>query len=149
MNPRLVMRRGFFDPSLVKDGVLLIAGRWPAVCFALLEFCVRVSRTALQSCPTPGLRGRLFHGRLLHSASASTSPELSGFGPSPAEWLARSFPRLLERHRSNLCNAARDRTEQTVIRVCMSNRIVADAVQQKEALVNREEGLLFSKLAIC
>ena len=92
-NPAPYRGRDFLNPTLLKRGVLFL------------------SRAALQSCPTPGLRGRLIHGRLLHSASASTSPGLSGFGPSPAEWLARSFARLLERRRSNLCNATRDRTK--------------------------------------
>ena len=158
-NPAL-QKAGFFESTLRYEAgffLLPVVGRWFAPrCWslvqngsALLEFTVRVSRAALQSCPTPGLRGRLIHGRLLHSASASTLPELSGFGPSLAEWLARSFPRLLEHRRSKLCNAARDRTEQTISGWHMSNKKVADAVQQKESLVNREERFLFTKLAIC
>lgn len=142
------MRRDFLNPALQKAGYPILSELGAGWLRAGGDYC-EVSRAALQSCLTPGLRGRLIHGRLLHSASASTSPELSCFGPSHAEWLARSFPRLLERRRSNLCNAARDGTEQTISGWHMGNTKVVDAVQQKESLVNREERFLFTKLAIC
>lgn len=48
------------------------------------------------------LRERFAHTRLFHSAHASTSPESSGYGPSPAEWLVCSLSRLLAMsHESN------------------------------------------------
>ena len=149
------------NPRFVRGGVFLlpVVGRWFAPrCWslvqngsALLEFTAGVSRTTLQSCPTPGLRGRLIHGHRICVASRSTriQPHSRYSVPTRATRLARSFPRLLERRRSNLCNAARDGTEQTISGWHMGNTKVVDAVQQKESLVNREERFLFTKLAIC
>lgn len=62
----------------------------------------------LQSCPVPGLRGWLIHGRFICVASQSTrnQPHSRYSVLSRATQLARLFAHLLERHRSNLCSTA-------------------------------------------
>ena len=63
---------------------------------------------------------RTAHSRVLYLrcfAVLSYATAFAVLGPVSGNAATRSFPRLLERRRSNLCNAARDRTKQAVIKV--------------------------------
>ena len=59
----------------------------------------------LQSCPMPGLRGRLIRSRVISLCCRGHSwlAACAALDPPLAERPSCSFPRLLERHRSNLC----------------------------------------------
>ena len=106
------------NPALQKAGYPILSELGAGWLRAGGDYC-EASRAALQSCPTPGLRGRLIHNNrndclcsyLRCFAVHSYATAFAVLGPVSGNAATRSFPRLLERRRSNLCNAALDRKQ--------------------------------------